>query len=117
MAFRRGDRHAAIPGGDLCDGNMVASKSVPNGIYGRVGIFFHIGGGGVFLTRRTTGFFGQYDEVAVWYRALSTNEIASLVSSNAPQISYTNLHIKITDVKAQMFWVETRRLTSAFRST
>jgi hypothetical protein len=82
------------------DGNMVASKSVTNGIFGESGYFFNIGGGGVF-DATNNWFLGQIDEVAVWYRALSTNEIASLVSSNAPQISYTN-YIN-TDVKAQMY--------------
>ena len=82
------------------DGNLVASKSVTNGIYGESGYFFNIGGGGIF-DATNNWFLGQIDEVAVWYRALSTNEIASLVSSNAPQISYTN-YIS-TDVKAQMY--------------
>jgi len=82
------------------DGNMVASKSVTNGTYGESGYYFNIGGGGVF-DATNNWFLGQIDEVAVWYRALATNEIAALVSSNAPQVSYTN-YIS-TDVKAQLY--------------
>jgi CotH kinase protein/Concanavalin A-like lectin/glucanases superfamily/Lamin Tail Domain len=82
------------------DGNLVASKSVSGTDFGESGDYFNIGGGGVF-DATNNWFLGQIDEVAVWYRALSTNEIASLVSSNAPQISYTN-YIS-TDVKAQMY--------------
>ena len=82
------------------DGNLVASKSVSGTGFGESGYYFNISGGGVF-DATNNWFLGQIDEVAVWYRALSTNEIASLVSSNAPQISYTN-YIS-TDVKAQMY--------------
>jgi hypothetical protein len=82
------------------DGNLVGSKSVSGTGFGESGYYFNIGGGGVF-DATNNWFLGQIDEVAVWYRALSTNEIASLASSNAPQISYTN-YIS-TDVTAQMY--------------
>ena len=61
---------------------------------------FNIGGGGVF---DPTGnyFKGQLDEVAVWFRALATNEIAALLATNAEQVSYTNYIA--TDVRSQMY--------------
>ncbi len=82
------------------DGNLVASKSVASGTYGESGYNFNIGGGGVF-DATNNWFLGKMDEVAVWYRALATNEIAGLVSTNPPQISYTN-YIG-TDVKRLMY--------------
>lgn len=82
------------------DGNMVGSKSISTTTFGESGYYFNIGGGGVFDATNNY-FLGQIDEVSVWYRVLSTNEIASLVSTNASQISYTN-YIS-TDVKARMY--------------
>ena len=63
---------------------------------------FNIGGGGVY---DPTGnwFQGQIDEVAVWWRALSTNELATLMATNAEQVSYTPLIN--TDVRSQMYGV------------
>ena len=83
------------------DGNMVASKSVANSTFTASRDIFSTSAAAAFLTRRTTGFSARLTRWRSGIRALSTNEIASLVSSNAPQISYTN-YIN-TDVKAQMY--------------
>jgi hypothetical protein len=83
------------------DGNLVGSKSFSTATsYGESGYYFNIGGGGVF-DATNNWFLGQIDEVAVWFRALSTNEISSLVSSNSQSVSFTN-YIS-TDVKTRMY--------------
>jgi hypothetical protein len=83
------------------DGNLVGSKSFSTATgYGESGYYFNIGGGGVF-DATNNWFLGQIDEVAVWFRALSAAEIASIVSSNSQSVSFTN-YIS-TDMKAQMY--------------
>lgn len=61
---------------------------------------FNIGGGGIFDPSGNY-FTGKIDEVAVWFRALATNEIAGLLATNAMQVSYTNYIA--TDVLTQMY--------------
>ncbi|HEY4417431.1 MAG TPA: LamG-like jellyroll fold domain-containing protein, partial [Verrucomicrobiae bacterium] len=82
------------------DGQLAASQAVSTANYGESEYNFNIGGGGVF---NPTGdyFKGQIDEVAVWFRALSTNEIATLLATNAEQVSFTP-YIN-TDVRTPMF--------------
>ena len=84
------------------DGNLAASSSAVTPTFGNSDFDFNIGGGGVF---DPTGnwFQGQIDEVAVWWRALSTNELATLVATNAEQVSYTPLIN--TDVRSRMYGV------------
>jgi CotH kinase protein/Concanavalin A-like lectin/glucanases superfamily/Lamin Tail Domain len=82
------------------DGNLAGSTSVSAANFGESEYNFNIGGGGIF---DPTGnyFKGQIDEVAVWYRALSTNEINTLLATSAEQVDYTP-YIN-TDVRAQMY--------------
>jgi CotH kinase protein/Concanavalin A-like lectin/glucanases superfamily/Lamin Tail Domain len=82
------------------DGNLAGSTSISAANYGGSEYNFNIGGGGVFDP--TGNFFqGQIDEVAVWFRALATNEISALLATNADFVSYTN-YIN-TDVLSQMY--------------
>ncbi|MGO8697314.1 MAG: CotH kinase family protein [Limisphaerales bacterium] len=82
------------------DGTLAGSTAVSAANFGESEFDFNIGGGGVF---DPTGnyFTGQIDEVAVWCRALATNEITDLLSSSADFVSYTN-YIS-TDVRTQMY--------------
>ncbi len=82
------------------DGNLAASTPISAANFGESAFDFNIGGGGVF---DPTGnyFKGQIDEVAVWFRALAANEIATLLSTNGEQVSYTNYIA--TDVRPQMY--------------
>ena len=82
------------------DGTLAGSTTISAANFGESEYDFNIGGGGVF---DPTGnyFKGQIDEVAVWFRALATNEITALLATNAEQVSYTN-YIS-TDVRAQMY--------------
>ncbi|HEX7469405.1 MAG TPA: CotH kinase family protein [Verrucomicrobiae bacterium] len=82
------------------DGNPAGSTTVSAANFGESEYDFNIGGGGIF---DATGnyFTGQIDEVAVWYRALATNEINSLLATNSGQVSYTN-YVN-TDVRTQMY--------------
>jgi hypothetical protein len=82
------------------DGTNVASTAVSAANFGESAFDFNIGGGGVF---DPTGnyFKGGIDEVAVWFRALATNEITALLATNAEKVSYTN-YIN-TDVRALMY--------------
>ena len=81
------------------DGVSAASATVATGNFGESEYNFNIGGGGVWDA--TGNFFtGQIDEVAVWYRALATNEITALLATNAEQVSYTNY--LNTDVQTSM---------------
>ena len=82
------------------DGSLAGSSSVSGGNFGESEYNFNIGGGGVFDPSGNY-FKGQIDEVAVWFRALATNEIASLFDTNAGQISYTNY--LNTDVRTRMY--------------
>ena len=82
------------------DGTLAASSSITATNFGESEYDFNIGGGGVF---DPTGnyFKGQIDEVAVWFRALATNEISALLATNAEQVSYTNY--LSTDVGTQIY--------------
>jgi hypothetical protein len=82
------------------DGTLAGSTTVSAQNFGESEYDFNIGGGGVF--DMTGNYFnGQIDEVAVWFRALATNEITALLASNADFVSYTN-YIN-TDVLSQMY--------------
>ncbi|MGA2246269.1 MAG: CotH kinase family protein [Verrucomicrobiota bacterium] len=82
------------------DGLPAASTTISALNFGESEFDFNIGGGGVF---DPTGnyFTGQIDEVAVWFRALATNEITGLLAANADFVSYTNY--LATDVRSQMY--------------
>jgi hypothetical protein len=82
------------------DGVLKASTTISASNFGESEYDFNVGGGGVF---DPTGnyFNGQLDEVAVWFRALATNEITALLASNADFVSYTNYIA--TDVRSQMY--------------
>ena len=82
------------------DGILVGSKAVSATTYGESAYFFNIGGGGIF-DASANWFLGQIDEVAVWKRALATNEIASLFVTNSAQVSYTPY--LNTGVQSQMY--------------
>ena len=82
------------------DGTLAGSTTITAANFGESEYDFNIGGGGIFDTSGNY-FKGQIDEVAVWYRALATNEITALLASNADQVSYTN-YIN-TDVLSKMY--------------
>jgi hypothetical protein len=82
------------------DGALAATGSASGANFGESLYDFNIGGGGVWDASGNY-FKGQIDEVAVWFRALATNEITALFATNAEQFSYTN-YIN-TDVRTQMF--------------
>jgi hypothetical protein len=82
------------------DGVLQSSTTVSAANFGESDYHFNIGGGGVFDA--SGNFFnGKIDEVAVWFRALATNEITALLATNAEQVSYTNYIA--TDVRSQMY--------------
>ena len=82
------------------DGALVGSGAASGPNFGESEFDFNIGGGGIF---DPTGnyFTGQIDEVAVWFRALATNEITALLATNAEQVSYT--HYISTEVRSPMY--------------
>jgi CotH kinase protein/Concanavalin A-like lectin/glucanases superfamily/Lamin Tail Domain len=82
------------------DGVLAGTSPTSGSNFGESDFDFNIGGGGVF---DPTGnyFKGRIDEVAVWFRALATNEITALLATNAEQVTYTN-YIS-TDVRTQMY--------------
>jgi hypothetical protein len=82
------------------DGTLAGSTTISAANFGESEYDFNIGGGGIFDTSGNY-FKGQIDEVAVWFRALATNEITALLASNADQVSYTN-YIN-TDVLSKMY--------------
>ena len=82
------------------DGAPAASSSVSAADFGESEYDFNIGGGGIFAPSGNY-FKGQIDEVAVWFRALGTGEIAALLATNAEQLSYTNY--LSTDVRTEMY--------------
>jgi hypothetical protein len=82
------------------DGVLAGTSSTYGANFGESLYDFNIGGGGVFDAGGNY-FKGQIDEVAVWFRALATNEITALFATNAEQVSYTN-YIN-TDVRTQMY--------------
>ncbi len=73
------------------DGVPKNTTAISASNFGESDYDFNIGGGGVF---DPTGnyFKGQIDEVAVWFRALATNEITTLLATNAEQVSLHVLH-------------------------
>jgi hypothetical protein len=82
------------------DGALAGSTSISAANFGESEYNFNIGGGGIFDA--SGNFFqGKIDEVAVWYRALATNEISALLATNAGQVSYTNY--LNTDVRTPIY--------------
>jgi hypothetical protein len=82
------------------DGVLAQTTAISAANFGESEFNFNIGGGGIF--NNSGDFFtGRIDEVAVWFRALSTNEISALLSTNAEQVSFTD-DIN-TDVLAPMY--------------
>ena len=81
------------------DGRLAGATPASPANFGESEFNFNIGGGGVF---DPTGnyFQGLIDEVAVWFRALATNEIAALLATNAGQVDYAPYIA--TDVRTQM---------------
>ncbi|HTY85878.1 MAG TPA: CotH kinase family protein [Candidatus Acidoferrum sp.] len=82
------------------DGILAGSNSVAAANFGDSAYDFNIGGGGIFDDSGNF-FTGQIDEVAVWFRALATNEIAAFVATNAEKVDYTP-YLK-TDVRTRMY--------------
>ncbi|MEI9866432.1 MAG: CotH kinase family protein [Limisphaerales bacterium] len=82
------------------DGVLAATSSTSGANFGESEYDFNIGGGGVFDSGGNY-FKGRIDEVAVWFRALATNEISALLATNAEQVSYTNY--LNTDVRTKMY--------------
>jgi len=83
----------------LMDGAIVASTPANPPTFGASDYAFNIGGGGIF--DGSGNFFrGQIDEVAVWPRALGTNELATLVATNAQKVDFTPY--LATDVQSTM---------------
>ncbi len=82
------------------DGKLTNSTSASTSNYGESEYNFNIGGGGVFDASGDY-FKGQIDEVAVWFRALATNEITALLATNADFVSYTNY--LSTNVRTPMY--------------
>ncbi|MGA2543899.1 MAG: CotH kinase family protein [Verrucomicrobiota bacterium] len=82
------------------DATNVGSTSISAANFGESLFNFNIGGDGVF---DPTGnyFKGGIDEVAVWYRALATNEITGFLATNVAEGNYSN-YIN-TDVRALMY--------------
>jgi hypothetical protein len=81
------------------DGTLAGSTTISSVNFGESEYDFNIGGG--VYSAPGSYFKGQIDEVAVWFRALATNEITDLLATNADQVSYTN-YIN-TDVLTQMY--------------
>lgn len=97
--------HVAVVGGTnfvslFVDGIRVTNKTVSGATFNESAFYFNIGGGGIF-DATTNWFLGFIDEVAVWKRALSTNEIAGLTSTNNSQLNYTPYIA--TDVRSPMY--------------
>ncbi len=85
------------------DGILSSTANAPTTGYGTSPYNFNIGGGGVY-DASGNWFKGQIDEVALWRRALSSNEVAQLLSGNSgSQVSFaTNI---TTDVRSAMYGV------------
>ncbi len=82
------------------DGALAKTTAISADNFGESDSYFNIGGGGIFSD--TGNFFtGKIDEVAVWFRALSTNELTSLLASNSEQVDFTS-YIN-TDVSSRMY--------------
>lgn len=97
--------HVAAVGGDgklkiYVDGTLCASSSVNVDTFGESEYFFNIGGGGIW-DGSGNFFTGQIDEVAVWFRALSTDELTMLTQTNSASVDF-NPYIS-TDVKDKLY--------------
>jgi hypothetical protein len=70
------------------NGGPAGTATLPSANYGSNGFFFNIAGGGIFDTLAANGnwFNGRVDEVAVYNRALTDDELCSLyfIGSGAP---------------------------------
>ncbi len=84
------------------DGNLAATSPGAVARYGDSPFNFNIGGGGVF-DDVGNHFVGQIDEVSVWQRALSANEIARLLQGGAAPVDFSPCIA--TDVRSQMLGV------------
>src|SRR5213082_1610838 len=90
------------------DGNLAADSPGSVSSYGASGFNFNIGGGGVF-DATDNPFLGQIDEVAVWDRALTADEIARLLQSgSATPVDYgpdivTDVRTKMQTVNSSAF--------------
>ncbi len=82
------------------DGLLAGTGSVSGGNFGESTYDFNIGGGGIW-DGGGNYFQGQIDEVAVWFRALATNEISSFLATNAEKIDFTPY--LNTDVRTRMY--------------
>ena len=82
------------------DGVLAGTSATTGSNFGESAYDFNIGGGGVFDASGNY-FKGQIDEVAVWFRALATNEISALLATNAEQVSFANY--VSTDVRTPMY--------------
>lgn len=97
--------HVAAVGGNgqlalYFDGVPAGSTAVSAANFGESEYDFNIGGGGVFDPSGNY-FTGAIDEVAVWFRALGTNEFSTLLATNAEQVSYANY--LATDVRSSIY--------------
>ncbi|PYJ58957.1 MAG: hypothetical protein DME24_14455, partial [Verrucomicrobia bacterium] len=82
------------------DGDLAADSPGSVSSYGASGFNFNIGGGGVF-DATDNPFLGQIDEVAVWDRALTADEIARLLQSGPATPVDFGPDI-VTDVRTKM---------------
>jgi hypothetical protein len=85
------------------DGTMRATAAM-SGAIGTSADHFNIGGGGIFDTIGVNGnyFNGQIDEVAVYYRALSSAEVLSLYQGGTNAFGVSVVPYIRTDVAAAM---------------
>lgn len=83
------------------NGVQAAVGGTATASYGSSGDNFHIGGGGIFDTT-TNWFNGQIDEVAVYHRALSVNEVRSLYSAGTNAAGFSVAPFVKTDIGAIM---------------
>ena len=82
------------------DGQLVDAGGDPALNYGSSAFPFNVGGGGIFDTS-ANWFKGQVDEIAVYSRALSPDEIAQIyLAAKSPSLSYGGL--VRTDISAAM---------------
>jgi len=96
--------HIAVVGSSsalelFLDGQLAGASGGQVSSYGSSDFAFNIGGGGVFDSSGNF-FAGDIDEVAVWDRALSTNEVSQLVSGSS-QIDFRPY--LATDVRDLMY--------------
>lgn len=76
------------------DGALTAAANSPTASYGTSSYSFNIGGGGVY-DGSGNWFKGQIDEVALWRRALSSNEVVQLLrGASGSQVSFSTNILK-----------------------